>query len=102
MTHQHDTQMPDGHEDHSLFARNGGDLDRGLDFDLKTKVTQKMLEDMAIACHNKGGVSPVMRDLVCMYLYGKTYVEHVAESRREVLFGRGNEKGPFEGMRGQR
>ncbi len=83
-----------------LFARNGGDHDIGLDFPVKTTLPKDLYDLFVMACHARGGQSAVLRDFVTIFVKGVTYAEHVAQRRREVLFGPGQETDPFKAIRG--
>ena len=97
-THSHAADV----DDHPSFSRTGGipNGDDGLPHEIKTFLPEDLFAEFLVAVKNKGGRSAVTRDLITMWLKGKTFAEHVAESRRAQLFGTGTDGRPFTARNG--
>jgi len=74
----------DNEDGAAMFARTPGtpNSDEGMHRELKTTVPDDLADEFLLASHHNGGRAGVLRDLVCVYVHGVPFAEHVAKSRR--------------------
>jgi hypothetical protein len=85
--------MADG--DDVNFARTAGtpNSEEGMENAVKTVLDDELFAEFVLKSRQAGGRSRVLRDLICMWVNGMTYDEHVAKRRREAFFGPGQVMG---------
>lgn len=77
--------LPDDLQSLPLSRAGIANTDTGMPYEVKTQLPEDLWAEFVVKAGH--GRSAVLRDLICMWVRGKTFDEHVAERKRERLYG---------------